>query len=64
MLGNVFARTGWAPWFPWSIGALLLGTVGQPTQGLPPGSFVVLGLTFIAGIAATIWQFNYADCNQ
>ncbi len=64
VLGNVFARTGWAPWFPWSIGALLLGTVGQPAQTLPPGSFVVLGLTFIAGIAATIWQFNYADCNQ
>jgi ABC-2 type transport system permease protein len=63
-LGNVFAKTGWAAWFPWSIVPLLIGMVGQPVQILPAGSFVVLALTFTAGVAATIWQFIYADNNQ
>lgn len=64
VLGNVLAKTGWAPWFPWSIVPLLIGVVGQPAQTLPPGSFVVLALTFVVSIAATIWRFTYADCNQ
>ena len=63
-LGNIMAKTGWAVWFPWSIVPLLIGVVGRPVQTLPPGSFIVLALTFTAGIAATIWQFIYADNNQ
>jgi len=63
-LGNIMAKTGWAVWFPWSIVPLLIGVVGRPVQTLPIGSFIVLALTFTAGIAATIWQFIYADNNQ
>jgi ABC-type transport system involved in multi-copper enzyme maturation permease subunit len=63
-LGNIFAKTGWAVWFPWSIVPLLIGVVGQPVQTLPPGSFVVLALTFTAGVAGTVWQFIYADNHQ
>ena len=63
-LGNVFGKTGWAVWFPWSIVPLLIGTVGKPVTGLPPGSFVVLALTFVAGVAATIAQLRYADNTQ
>ena len=63
-LGNVFAKTGWAAWFPWSIVPLLIGMVGQPVLTLPPGSFVVLAITFTAGIAATILQFIYTDNHQ
>jgi ABC-type transport system involved in multi-copper enzyme maturation permease subunit len=63
-LGNIMTKTGWAVWFPWSIVPLLIGVVGRPVQTLPPGSFVVLALTFTAGIAATIWQLIYADNNQ
>jgi ABC-2 type transport system permease protein len=63
-LGNVFAKTGWAIWFPWSIVPLLIGAVGQPVQTLPPGSFVVVALTFLAGIAATVAQLRYADNAQ
>ena len=44
--------------------ALLIGAVGQPVESLPPGSYVVVGLTFLAGIAATIMQFRYADNTQ
>jgi ABC-2 type transport system permease protein len=34
--------------------------VGQP-QTLPVGSFLVLALTFLAGVAATIAQLRFAD---
>ena len=59
-LGNLFGKTGWAEWFPWSIVPLLVGMVGQP-QTLPVGSYLVLALTFLAGFAATIAQLRYAD---
>ena len=63
-LGNVFGKTGWAEWFPWSIVPLLIGAVGQPVQSLPAGSYVVLAFTFVAGVAATIAQLRYADNSQ
>jgi ABC-type transport system involved in multi-copper enzyme maturation permease subunit len=62
-LGNVFGKTGWAQWFPWSILPLLVGMLGTP-QTLPLGSYVVLALTFVAGVAATIAQVRWADTAQ
>ena len=63
-LGNVFAKTGWALWFPWSIVPLSIGIVGKPVQTLPPGSFIVVTLTFLTGIVATILQLRRADNTQ
>jgi ABC-type transport system involved in multi-copper enzyme maturation permease subunit len=63
-LGNVFAKTGWADWFPWSIVPLSIGMVGQPVQTLPAGSYIVVALTFLAGIVATVLQLRYADNTQ
>jgi ABC-type transport system involved in multi-copper enzyme maturation permease subunit len=63
-LGNLFARTGWALWFPWSIVPLSIGMVGKPVQTLPLGSFVVVALTFLTGIVATVLQMRYADNTQ
>jgi ABC-2 type transport system permease protein len=63
-LGNLFGKTGWAEWFPWSIVPLMIGMVGQPVDGLPASSYVMLAFTFVAGIAATIAQVRYADCAQ
>lgn len=63
-LGNLFAKTGWALWFPWSIVPLSIGMVGQPVDTLPLGSFVVVALTFLAGIVATVLQMRYADNTQ
>ncbi len=63
-LGNLFAKTGWALWFPWSIVPLSIGMVGKPVQTLPLGSFVVVALTFLAGIVATVLQMRYADNTQ
>ncbi len=42
---------------------MLLGMVGTP-QTLPSGSYVVLIVTFVAGIAATIAQLRFADNAQ
>jgi ABC-2 type transport system permease protein len=63
-LGQVFSRTGWAAWFPWSIIPLWIGSVGQRATALAPGSLVVVALTFLAGVAAVIAQLRYADNAQ
>jgi ABC-type transport system involved in multi-copper enzyme maturation permease subunit len=63
-LGNVFGKTGWAEWFPWSIIPLLIGAVGQPVSALPAGSYVVVAVTFVVGVAATIAQLRWADTAQ
>jgi ABC-2 type transport system permease protein len=63
-LGNVFGKTGWAVWFPWSIIPLLIGAVGKPVSGLPVGSYVVVALTFVLGVAGTIAQMRWADTAQ
>jgi ABC-2 type transport system permease protein len=64
LLGNVVGHTGWAPWFPWSIVPILIGSVSDPVNTLPIGSFVILAATFAAGIAATIWRLQTADNTQ
>jgi ABC-2 type transport system permease protein len=63
-LGDVLSHTGWARWFPWSIVPLFIGAVGQRVTTLAPASVVVVFLTFLAGIAATIAQLRYADNAQ
>jgi ABC-2 type transport system permease protein len=63
-LGNLFGKTGWAEWFPWSIVPLMIGAVGQPVAALPAGSYVVAALTFVIGIGATIAQLRWADNAQ
>jgi ABC-2 type transport system permease protein len=60
-LGDVFTHTGWAAWFPWSVVPLFVGAVGYRQTTVAPGSFVVVALTFVAGIAATVAQLRYAD---
>jgi len=61
--GNLFGKTGWAEWYPYSIVPLMVGMVGQP-QTLPAGSYVVMALTFIVGTAATIATLRWADTAQ
>lgn len=64
VLGNVFGATGWGKWFPWSIVPMLAGMVGPRVEVLAPESLIIVGLTFLAGVAATIWQLRYADNTQ
>ncbi|MGY3381307.1 ABC-2 type transport system permease protein [Arthrobacter sp. TE12231] len=63
-LGNLFGKTGWAEWFPYSIVPLLIGMVAGPIDSLPAGSYAVLAATFVAGVAATILQLRFADNAQ
>ena len=64
LLGDVFSHTGWAAWFPWSIVPLLIGAIGKPATTVAASSLVVVALTFLAGIAATIAQLRWADNTQ
>jgi ABC-2 type transport system permease protein len=64
LLGNVVGHTGWAPWFPWSIVPILVGSVSAPVDQLPMGSLIVLAAAFAAGIAATMWRLQAADNTQ
>ena len=43
---------------------LLIGAVGKPVSTLPAASYVIIALTFVAGIAATVAQLRYADNTQ
>jgi ABC-2 type transport system permease protein len=64
LLGNVFGATGWGKWFPWSIVPMLAGMAGPRVEVLAPGSLVVVGLTFIVGVVAMLWQLRWADNTQ
>lgn len=64
LAGNLFGSTGWAPWFPWSIVPLLVGSVGAPVSGLPFGSYVVVVGTFVAGVVASIMMVRRSDLAQ
>ncbi|MGO8685157.1 MAG: ABC transporter permease [Thermoleophilia bacterium] len=63
-VGDVLSHTGWASWFPWSIVPQLIGTIGKPASAIAPASLVVVAVTFVAGIAATIAQLRWADNTQ
>jgi ABC-2 type transport system permease protein len=63
-VGDVLSHTGWAAWFPWSVVPLLIGAIGKPATTVAPVSLVVVALTFVGGIAATIAQLRWADNAQ
>jgi hypothetical protein len=64
VLGNILGATGWGKWFPWSIVPLFSGAAGPRSETLAAGSLIVVGFTFIAGVAATIAQLRWADNTQ
>ncbi len=61
LLGNVFGATGWGKWFPWSIVPLFAGVAGPRVETLAPGSLLVIALTFLGGVGATVAHVRYAD---
>jgi ABC-type transport system involved in multi-copper enzyme maturation permease subunit len=63
ILAVVFATTGWGRWLPWSIVHIYSGAAG-PAYGLGWGSCVVLGVTFLVGVALVIRHEVYADNAQ
>lgn len=64
VLGNVLGATGWGKWFPWSVVPLFAGVAGPRVEVLAPASLLVVGLTFLAGVAATMAQLRWGDNAQ
>ncbi len=57
-LGQITVATGWGAWFPWSVPALFSGMAGPRSVALEASSYVLVGLTSLAGGLATFtwWQ--------
>ena len=60
-LGQITVATGWGAWFPWSVPALFSGMAGPPAAALGPASYVLVGLTSLAGGVATLVWWRRAD---
>jgi len=60
-LAQIAAVLGWGDWFPWSVPALLSGMAGPRAEQLGPHSYLLVGLAFIAGVAATLAWWRSAD---
>ena len=60
-LAQILTVLGWADWFPWAIPALVGELAGPNAEPVPIHSFVLVLLTFIAGVAATLAWWRSAD---
>jgi ABC-2 type transport system permease protein len=52
---------GWGGWFPWSVPPLFTGLAGPRGSHLEPASYVIVGATSVAGLAATSLWWRLAD---
>jgi ABC-2 type transport system permease protein len=52
---------GLAAYFPWAIPGLYCGAAGPGGPGLITASWIILGMTGIAGLAGTLAWWRYAD---
>ena len=59
--GNLFSKTGWAVWFPWSIVPLLVGMVGTPASRFPRAATSCWRSRSSAGSPATIAQLRWGQ---
>ena len=60
-LAQIAAVLGWGDWFPWSVPALASGMAGPRAEQLGLHSYLLVGLVFIAGVAATLAWWRSAD---
>ncbi|HEM61313.1 MAG TPA: ABC transporter permease [Chloroflexi bacterium] len=60
-LGQIAAVMGWGDWFPWSLPPLFSGMAGARAEMLGWHSYVMISLTFLAGLASTIIWWRTAD---
>ncbi|HUV72991.1 MAG TPA: ABC transporter permease [Anaerolineae bacterium] len=60
-LAQVAAVMGWGDWFPWSVPMLFSGMAGPRAELLGPHSYVLLALTFVAGVIGTVIWWRSAD---
>jgi ABC-2 type transport system permease protein len=60
-LAQILALLGWGAWFPWSVPALFSGLAGPRSTQIGLQSYIVVGLTFAAGLAGTFAWWLSAD---
>jgi len=60
-LAQIAIVLGWGDWFPWSVPGLLGSLNGSHAEPVGMHSYVVVVLTFVAGIAATFAWWQSAD---
>jgi ABC-2 type transport system permease protein len=60
-LAQVLAVLGWGAYFPWSVPALASGVAGPAGQDIGAGSYLLVALTGLAGVAATVAWWRLAD---
>ena len=60
MMTNLVIVAGWGDYFPWAV----LGLYAQSEGPLNPVSFVIVGITGLAGMIGTYVWWKYADQNR
>jgi ABC-2 type transport system permease protein len=60
-LAQIAIVMGWGDWFPWSVPGLLSETMSSHAQAMAVHSYIVVSVTFLAGVAATLSWWRYAD---
>jgi ABC-2 type transport system permease protein len=58
---QVLAALGWGAYFPWAVPALAAGAAGPEAARLGLESYLLVALAGLAGIAATVAQWRFAD---
>jgi ABC-2 type transport system permease protein len=61
ILAQLVAAAGWGDYFPWSIPALYTGVAGPAYGDLGIVSYLIVFLTSLAGFAATLAWWEWAD---
>jgi ABC-2 type transport system permease protein len=60
-LAQIAGAMGWGDWFPWSVPGLLGSLSGPRAEPIELHSYILVSLTFIAGVAATLAWWRGAD---
>jgi ABC-2 type transport system permease protein len=62
LAAQIISVLGWGDWFPWAVPGLLSNAAGaEAAAGLGVHSYVLVALTFAAGVAATLGWWWRAD---
>jgi ABC-2 type transport system permease protein len=60
-LAQILAAIGWGAWFPWSVPALFSELAGPRANQIGLQSYIVVGVTCVAGLAGTFAWWHSAD---
>ncbi len=61
IISQFVALSGWGPFFPWSIPGVFTAPEGVEGMQLTMISYIILIVTFLAGVAGTLIWWNRAD---